>query len=220
MEPDERFGIRNAELEYDDRIRYNSVTAGPHRPGRAGGGVNESEVHVVYQTEQVYPAYIVTFHCKPEDAAALAVEDLNKGGAASGGIPGSMRGGNAFVNSPPPPPFAKPAGGSSGGVGGGGGSGGTQLSLHRAQATKAIQNTITIRVTDKTGEITLFKVKYTTKMQEVFDAWEKRRIGLVPHVFTFYGESVHGDQTPGQLGMKDQDLIHLGVDQGYLYSYC
>ena len=50
---------------------HDSVTAGPHRPARAGGGANESEVHVVYKTEQVYPAYIVTFQQKPEAAAAL-----------------------------------------------------------------------------------------------------------------------------------------------------
>ena len=94
--------------------------------------MNESEVHVVYQTEQVYPAYIVTFQQKSAEAAdalaaALAAEVLSKGGgAASGGNPGSTRGrrsGNRVAKAPPrlPLPFAKPAGGSGGGAGGGGG---------------------------------------------------------------------------------------------------
>ena len=42
-------------------IRYDSVRAGPHRPWRAGPGPNDSIIYVVYKTEQVFPAYVVTY---------------------------------------------------------------------------------------------------------------------------------------------------------------
>lgn len=42
-------------------IRHDSVKGGPHRPAEAGPGKNDSEMYVVYNNEQVYPAYIIYY---------------------------------------------------------------------------------------------------------------------------------------------------------------
>lgn len=42
-------------------VRYDSIKGGPHRPSTAGPGNNDSEMYVVYNNEQVYPAYIVYY---------------------------------------------------------------------------------------------------------------------------------------------------------------
>ncbi|EOD03745.1 hypothetical protein EMIHUDRAFT_221903 [Emiliania huxleyi CCMP1516] len=52
-------GVR---LEGPPRVLYDSVRGGPHRPFQSGGGDNgcdASIVHVVYESRQMYPAYVI-----------------------------------------------------------------------------------------------------------------------------------------------------------------
>ena len=81
------------------------------------------------------------------------------------------------------------------------------------------ENTVTIRVVDESGEITLFKVKHSTKMQEVFDAYAERNCQTLVQSTTYeywYQTPtrlakllIYGGQTPGQLGLKEGDTIEV-----------
>lgn len=42
-------------------IRHDSVQGGPHQPSQAGPGKDDSVMHIVYNNEQVYPNYIITY---------------------------------------------------------------------------------------------------------------------------------------------------------------
>ena len=44
-----------------DGILFDSVRAGPHQPLRAGSGVNQSRMLVLYNLVQCYPDYVVTY---------------------------------------------------------------------------------------------------------------------------------------------------------------
>lgn len=48
--------------EEEEGIRYDSVSGGPHRPGRSGPGHDDSRIFVLYQTAQAYPEYVVSYH--------------------------------------------------------------------------------------------------------------------------------------------------------------
>jgi len=57
--------------------RFHSVCAGPHRPfqsGTRGSSIDASVIHVVYESRQLYPQYVleVEFDLAPELAATLA----------------------------------------------------------------------------------------------------------------------------------------------------
>jgi hypothetical protein len=42
-------------------VLYDSVRGGPHRPGIAGSGDNDSPMFVLYDLAQAYPEYVVTY---------------------------------------------------------------------------------------------------------------------------------------------------------------
>ena len=65
-----------------------------------------------------------------------------------------------------------------------------------ADATSS-SDTLTVRVKDQTGEETYFKVKNTTKMGKVFQAYAKRK-GLAVGSLRFLldGERINEDESP------------------------
>lgn len=56
-------------------LRYGSVRACPHRPWRAGPGVSESRIYVVYKAEhaQVFPEYVVSYQPACESDGVLCL---------------------------------------------------------------------------------------------------------------------------------------------------
>jgi len=66
-------GVR---LEGPPRVLYDSVRGGPHRPFQSGGGDNgcdASIVHVVYESRQMYPAYVIEVEMEMGAEVAAAV---------------------------------------------------------------------------------------------------------------------------------------------------
>jgi small ubiquitin-related modifier len=68
--------------------------------------------------------------------------------------------------------------------------------------------TITIRVKEQAGEETYFKVKRSTKMSKVFDAFALRK-GVARKALRFLldGERVTDDSTPESLDLEENDQI-------------
>ena len=73
---------------------------------------------------------------------------------------------------------------------------------------------ITIRVKDQGGEETFFKVKNTTKMSKVFDAYAQRK-GVQKSSLRFLldGERINPADTPKSLELEDQDQIDCLLEQ-------
>lgn len=69
-------------------------------------------------------------------------------------------------------------------------------------------------LTDQTGEETFFKIKKTTKMQKVFDAYSSRK-GVQANSLRFLldGERIEPNQTPKMLELEDQDQIDCMLEQ-------
>ena len=62
------------------------------------------------------------------------------------------------------------------------------------------------------GDETFFKVKTTTKLQRVFDAYATARYPGRDLRFLLDGERLRGDQTPGDVDMEDGDQIDVFED--------
>lgn len=77
----------------------------------------------------------------------------------------------------------------------------------RETADDSDNETISVKVTDNQTEVT-FRVKKKTPLHRVMDSFCKRT-GKDPNSlrFTFDGERVAKDDTPGSLGMEDNDKI-------------
>mmetsp|Transcript_94 Transcript_94/g.166 ORF Transcript_94/g.166 Transcript_94/m.166 type:complete len:99 (+) Transcript_94:136-432(+) len=73
---------------------------------------------------------------------------------------------------------------------------------------------LTIRLREQTGEETFFKIKTTTKMSKVFDAFLQKK-GLQPETvrFTMDGDNIDPTDTPATLGLEDQDMIDCFLAQ-------
>ncbi|KAL7480314.1 hypothetical protein ACHAW6_006011, partial [Cyclotella cf. meneghiniana] len=73
---------------------------------------------------------------------------------------------------------------------------------------------LTIRVKDQSGEETFFKVKKTTKMSKIFNAYATRK-GLDPSSIRFLldGDNIDPNQTPKMLELEDQDQIDCVLEQ-------
>ena len=76
---------------------------------------------------------------------------------------------------------------------------------------------ITIRIKYQTGEETMFKIKRSTKMGDVFTAYAARK-GIERHaiIFALHGENIVDDETPQTLELEDNDeidswLIQVGM---------
>mmetsp|Transcript_8457 Transcript_8457/g.12805 ORF Transcript_8457/g.12805 Transcript_8457/m.12805 type:complete len:92 (-) Transcript_8457:1138-1413(-) len=82
------------------------------------------------------------------------------------------------------------------------------------QETKPDGEQITIRVRDQTGEETVFKIKKTTKMSKVFNAYANRK-GVDSKALRFLldGERIGEDQTPKLLELEDEDQIDCLLEQ-------
>ena len=96
-------------VEGPPRLLYDSVRGGPHRPFVSGGGengCNASIVHVVYESRQMYPAYVIEVEMEMGAEMVAAVRNNSTEGSASAG----------------PAPKRQRHAAPSGGGGGGGGS--------------------------------------------------------------------------------------------------
>ncbi|EOD24388.1 hypothetical protein EMIHUDRAFT_123616, partial [Emiliania huxleyi CCMP1516] len=97
-------------------MRMRTVRGGPHRPFLSGGGENgcdASIVHVVYESRQMYPAYVIEVEMEMGAEVVAAVRKNSAEGSASAGpAPKRQR-------------HAAPSGGGGGGGGGGSSGGGS-----------------------------------------------------------------------------------------------
>ncbi|EJK77832.1 hypothetical protein THAOC_00308 [Thalassiosira oceanica] len=73
---------------------------------------------------------------------------------------------------------------------------------------------ITIRVKDQTGEVTLFKMKRTTKMGKIFAVIAARK-GCCSQILRFLlgWERIDPDLTPAELELEDNDQIDVFLAQ-------
>ena len=86
---------------------------------------------------------------------------------------------------------------------------GTPASRTRRRTTTPSDGSITIKIWDmSSGEDTFFKVKYTTKLDKVFNAFATRKgVAASDLRFLFNGGRVSGEQTVADIGMEDDDQI-------------
>ena len=83
---------------------------------------------------------------------------------------------------------------------------GTPASRTRRRTTTP--SSLNIRIRDITGEETFFKVKTTTKLDKVFNAFATRKgVAATDLRFLLDGARVSGIQTVADIGMKDDDQI-------------
>ena len=76
------------------------------------------------------------------------------------------------------------------------------------------ENSLNIRIRDQTGEETFFKVKKTTKLDKVFNAYSQRKgVNATSLRFLFDGQRVRGDQTPQDIDMDDGDQLDCMLEQ-------
>jgi len=76
------------------------------------------------------------------------------------------------------------------------------------------KDTITIRVREMSGEETLFKVKRTTQMKKVFNAFAARK-GVDSHLLRFMldGSRIGENDTPKTLDLEEDDQIDCMYEQ-------
>lgn len=76
------------------------------------------------------------------------------------------------------------------------------------------EDAITLRVKENSGEETLFKVKKTTLMGKIFDAYSKRKsVPISALRFMLDGERIQADATPESLDLEDKDQIDVFLEQ-------
>ena len=76
------------------------------------------------------------------------------------------------------------------------------------------RGSLNIRIRDQTGEETFFKVKKTTKLDKVFNAYSTRKgVAATSLRFLFDGSRVRGDQTPADIDMEDGDQLDCMLEQ-------
>lgn len=73
---------------------------------------------------------------------------------------------------------------------------------------------ITLRVVESSGDEISFKVKKTTKMSKIFEAYASRKGVSVEMVrFMFDGNRMNAEDTPKMLEMEDNDIINVVLQQ-------
>jgi small ubiquitin-related modifier len=73
---------------------------------------------------------------------------------------------------------------------------------------------VNITIKDPQGEETYFKVKRSTRLRKLFQAFCKRsNTDSSTMRFFFGGERINDDQTPEELGLRDGDKIDAFVRQ-------
>jgi small ubiquitin-related modifier len=82
-----------------------------------------------------------------------------------------------------------------------------------APAQEEGEKTITLRVRDQSGEEMFFKVKKSTKMDKIMQAYAQRR-GLAANALRFMvdGERLTSDQTAKMLELEDDDQIDVMLE--------
>ena len=76
------------------------------------------------------------------------------------------------------------------------------------------EGSLNIRIRDQTGEETFFKVKLTTKLDKVFNAYSTRKgVAYTDLRLYFDGSRVRGNQTPAGIGMEDGDMLDFIAEQ-------
>lgn len=107
------------------------------------------------------------------------------------------------------------------GAGAGAGACGVEPSVQRPRVAAfsssnhtSSSDTITIRVKDQTGVETYFKVKRSTPMEKVFNAYAQRK-GVAKHslVFLLLGQRINNEQTPRLLDLEENDRIDCILKQ-------
>lgn len=77
-----------------------------------------------------------------------------------------------------------------------------------------VVDSLNIMLRDQTGEKTFFKVKKTTKLDKVFNAYSQRKgVNATSLRFLFDGQRVRGDQTPQDIDMDDGDQLDCMLEQ-------
>ncbi len=164
---------------------YDCVVAGPHRPHISGAGgpgdTDASRICVVYQADQMYPAFVCTFDLSFASLPAAASSPVARTGvpARRAAVPQPA----TLVNS---------------------------LRAQQQQQAAAPSLNIYLYKKPE-GEEVWFKVKTTTKLQKVFDLYATRnfnlgrRKGIDVGSLRFFldGTPLNGDQTPEDVGMED-----------------
>jgi small ubiquitin-related modifier len=73
--------------------------------------------------------------------------------------------------------------------------------------------TINIKVKDQSGDEMLFKVKKTTKMSKIMEAYAQRRgVGVENLRFVYDGQRLSKDGTPKMMEMDDEDQIDVTLE--------
>ena len=85
--------------------------------------------------------------------------------------------------------------------------------LRGRRCVRALRETpfpLVIYIAGLQGDEVGFKVKQTTPLQRVFDAYANRKGVAVDSIrFTFKGSRVHGGQTASSVGMADGDRLDV-----------
>ena len=81
------------------------------------------------------------------------------------------------------------------------------------EAAEPTVETITLKLRDQTGDEMFFKVKKTTKMSKIFEAYATRR-GVASNALKFLmdGQRVNPDSTPKMEELEENDQIDVMVD--------
>lgn len=82
-----------------------------------------------------------------------------------------------------------------------------------ADGEETAGDTIQLRVRDQTGDEMFFKVKKTTKMSKIFEAYAGRRgIGVGSLRFMLDGERIQPENTPKMLELEENDQIDVMLE--------
>ena len=164
--------------------RFDSVRAGPHRPHVAGAGESGLNASFVHVLYEKRQLYV-----------AYAIE-------VQLGLNGESR--PAVAAAPAAVPTAKPATAHTAKP--------VAPTAKRQKWTPVVCLNIRLRV--HTGEETFFKLKKTTKLDKVFNAYSTRKgVAATSLRFLFDGSRVRGDQTPADIDMEDGDQLDCMLEQ-------
>ena len=85
----------------------------------------------------------------------------------------------------------------------------------RTRRRTTTSSSLNIRIRAQCGEETFFKVKTTTKLDKVFNAYATRKgVAATDLRFLFSGVRVRGDQTPAGIDMEEGDMLDCMAEQG------
>ena len=85
----------------------------------------------------------------------------------------------------------------------------------RTRRRTTTSSSLNIRIRAQCGEETFFKVKTTTKLDKIFNAYATRKgVAATDLRFLFSGVRVRGDQTPAGIDMEEGDMLDCMAEQG------